>query len=213
MRGIAEAPTVEPPLSVDPVDPVDLTHAAVLVVDDHETSADAVALALRVYLDGVSVTSAVRFDDALRAASTRRIDVALLDWHLGDRDGIDLAQQLRRADRRTRVVIVSAYDSTMLQHLGREAGACAVLSKHAPIVDVVDAVRRCLHGDELAWPADQTPATTVQLSDRQVQVLWLLSSGSTVKSVATQLHLSVETVRTYLKQAMRRLDAHRGPCR
>jgi DNA-binding CsgD family transcriptional regulator len=61
--------------------------------------------------------------------------------------------------------------------------------------------------DELAAPSDHEPAGSSHLSPRERQVLSLLAAGASIERIATLLSMSPSTVKTHLRNALRRLGA------
>jgi DNA-binding NarL/FixJ family response regulator len=203
------------------------TTGRVLVVDDHQAYAEAVAVALTALVEG---PDAVHVNDAAAALTwidSGEVDIVLLDWQLGDDDGIELTRQITQRRDAPDVVVVTAHHSESLDRLARQAGASAALPKHASMSTMIATIERCRAGD--GRPEPQPPAEDPDgsgathpaaarlaaasdrdnvLSPRQVEVLWMLSDGADISSVAATLHLSVSTVRTYLKDAYRRLGVH-----
>ena len=87
--------------------------------------------------------------------------------------------------------------------IGAEAAAALALIA-ANLRDVEESLRALLEADPDGVPCDEPPS----LTPRQRQVLELVGEGLTTRAIAERLHLSPETVRGYVKQALTRLGAH-----
>ncbi|HTF44830.1 MAG TPA: response regulator transcription factor [Terriglobales bacterium] len=67
--------------------------------------------------------------DALSAYLAQRPDVVLMDIRMKDVDGIRATKQIREADRKARILIVTGYDDTELRQASMDAGACGYVLK------------------------------------------------------------------------------------
>jgi DNA-binding NarL/FixJ family response regulator len=181
------------------------TPHSIVVVDDHLSYAEALAMALRTRQPDEEVLCAQTADELLDVVD--QAWMVVLDWQIGGTDGIDTARALRDRSQHPHVVMISGHHSAALERLASSAGVCAVLPKRASIDSIVTAIERCRHdpGHQREMMPHEHDDT---LSRRQVEVLWLLSTGYDVRDVANRLFLSVATVRTYVRDACKRLDAH-----
>jgi CheY-like chemotaxis protein len=67
--------------------------------------------------------------DALSAYLAQRPDVVLMDIRMNNVDGIRATKQIRAADRKARILIVTGYDDTELRQASMHAGACGYVLK------------------------------------------------------------------------------------
>jgi DNA-binding NarL/FixJ family response regulator len=181
-------------------------HFDVVVLDDHLSYAQALVLALRADRPADRVACFATADEMLEVADLARI--VLLDWQLGDADGLDVARAVAGRPNPPHIVMVSGHHSPALERMAASCGVCAVLPKHASIESILAAIGACRDEPAHERHLADRPETIDLLSRRQVEVLWLLSAGHDTGEVARRLHLSVATVRTYVRDACRRLDAH-----
>jgi DNA-binding NarL/FixJ family response regulator len=195
--------------------------ASILVVDDHPLVTEGIesVLARAEDLQVVGICHSGRA--ALQAVQELRVDLVLLDVRLGDVDGSQVAWALRRSSPDTRIVMLTAFDDPEILRSCLEAGACGVLLKGSLDLDLVGALREALRGgiviDDTVGRAleragallEQAVAPVVTpIRPREVEVLKLMAMGMTTKDVAAELHLSVNTVRSYTQTLMEKLGAH-----
>jgi DNA-binding NarL/FixJ family response regulator len=118
----------------------------VLVVDDHP----AVRMGLRELFedqpDFVVVAAVDSADAAMALAEREPVDVAVVDYQLGSRNGLWLSRKLKRLPRPPRVVIYSAYCDGPLAATSVVAEADGLVSKGGVGADLCDAVRAVAHG-------------------------------------------------------------------
>ena len=192
----------------------------VMIVDDHATFAGALrhALASEPGIDVVAV--ATDSASARGLASRHRPAVALVDYRIGDDDGVELVRSLHALLPGTRLVMLTAAtdESTALRAL--EAGCAGYVLKTSPLESVVDAVRSAARGDAVVPPAllarllprlrehDRSHVAPGALTERERDVLRLLSRGVPNAAVATELTISVNTVRNHVQSILTKLGAH-----
>lgn len=189
-------------------------HAAlrVAVIDDHRSYAEAISLALA-RADGIeAVKPYTSFQDAMASLHRDRPDVVVLDWQLPDVEGTEALATLRATRPDTPVVLVSGHADAELTRRAIRAGASFVLPKESSVGDIASSLRRAARGerderiDVSGAPA--SPSDDPNLSPREAEVLWMLSSGKDVPQIARELFLSVHTVRGYVKDLRYKFDVH-----
>ena len=188
----------------------------VLVVDDHRTVADAMALAMAAE-PGIECLGAVHSAREARAtAHGFAPDVVVMDVNLGDGDGIEVAAELTRRSPGIRVIILTAVVDASLLRRAADAGAVALLAKDGTLTELLAAIRASswdgfvVHPRVLRRLMDcvDEPAEHVRLTVRENDVLSLLAEGMDVQAIASRLGITVLTCRGYLKNIMAKLDAH-----
>lgn len=195
--------------------------ARVLIVDDHPL----VVAGIRTVLGrdpGLEIIGESHSGrDAIVAVERLRPDVVLLDVRLGDVDGDQVAQALLRAQPDIKIIMLTAFDDPSVLQSCLEMGVAGILLKGSLDLDLSGALREVLRGGivvddtvtrvlERAGALLGTGATTatVAMRPREIEVLRLMAMGMTTRDVATELHLSVNTVRSYTQALMEKLGAH-----
>jgi two-component system, OmpR family, copper resistance phosphate regulon response regulator CusR len=120
----------------------------ILVVEDEEEIADFVVRGLRE--EGFVVDRAADGDSGWHAMRTGRWDAVLLDWSLPGPDGIELLRRLRRADRTTPVLFLTARDTVEERVRGLDAGADDYLCKPFAFEELLARVRALSRRQALA---------------------------------------------------------------
>ncbi|MDP9359268.1 MAG: response regulator transcription factor, partial [Chloroflexota bacterium] len=129
----------------------------VMLVDDHASFRQPLAFMLGREAD-ISVVAEAGSLAESRAVLARTdpvgVDVAIVDLHLPDGDGVDIVRDLRTANPHGQVLVLSG--ETERDHLARaiEAGASGMLHKSARIAEIIDAVRRLCDGESLLSPRE-----------------------------------------------------------
>jgi len=162
----------------------------VLLVDDHPV----VRSGLRAVLDAAEtlqvVGEAATGEEALALAAHLRPDVVLCDLRLGNGiDGIQTTAALRALDPAPAVLILTTFDRDA-EILGAiEAGAAGYLLKEVDPDVIIDGIQRAAAGMRSPLP---------RLTDREIDVLRLLATGSANKEIARALFVTEATVKSHL---------------
>jgi DNA-binding NarL/FixJ family response regulator len=174
-----------------------------LVVDDHEVVNWGFRLLLtrQAWVD--RCITATTGEEALAYARRYEPHVALVDLFLGDESGMDLACALRDASPETKVLLISGAGKVSPKAV-RAAGASGFVSKTWPPEDIARAVRMIGLGLALT-PLDDDGTSTVQLSQREREVLKLIAGGSTNEQIARGMSLSLHTVKQHASAVYRKL--------
>jgi DNA-binding NarL/FixJ family response regulator len=195
------------------VDPA-TQHIRVLIADDHEVVRRGLALTLEAEPDLVVIGEAASGEEALALASATRPDVVLLDIQMPGMDGIAVATALR-AVHKTAVLILSSFNDDARVYAAMRAGVQGYLLKEMSGAALVAAVRGAARGEpqlhpkiarrlmERAAPPDDPLA---QLSHRELDVLRLMAGGRSNKEIGLALDLTENTVKTYVREILGKLD-------
>jgi len=184
----------------------------VAAVDDYEIIVEGVAGMLRQFPDRLVMKDRVIIGEPIRHGP---IDVALFDTY--GRVGI-AAPALSALAQQPDVHRVALFTLDLRPEMvadARAAGAVGFISKALSADAIADAIVRVAAGedvvaagvddhpalDQLNWPGKDDG-----LSERESQVLILIGQGLTNKEIARSLYLSVETVKTYVRQVFAKLD-------
>jgi DNA-binding NarL/FixJ family response regulator len=174
-------------------------------------------------LDGVTVIAeACTGREAVELALFYRPDVVLMDYMMPELDGIEATRRIYERAPEIRVVMLTGAGDESLGMRGLRAGAAGFLSKDIELSSLPRALRGALEGEaaisrRLAMQLIQHYRSAPEagmglrpvrssLTDREWEVLDLLSGGASTDDIARLLVLSTETVRSHLKNLYRKLD-------
>ncbi|HEY4846132.1 MAG TPA: response regulator transcription factor [Candidatus Dormibacteraeota bacterium] len=204
--------------------PPERARITVLLVEDHLLVAEGLAAMLRATGDLDVVGTAATTAEAVRLAAVRQPDVVVMDSHLPDGTGADVAGRLRENQPKVAIVFLSADESEEAMIAAVRAGACAYLPKSRATADVVDAVRRAADGEmlipaaqlarllarsqEMARDDDDRRRLLDGLTPREKEVLALMAEGLDNRAIAAELGIGFTTVRGHVQNILEKLDAH-----
>lgn len=184
----------------------------VVVVDDHV----ALRQGLEVLLErrGCRVVgsagSASEGEEAVRA---HQPDVAVIDIRLADESGLTLVRRLLSDMPDLKIVVYTGIEDAAILADALESGARGFVLKPGPLQELVDAIRDVRRGGRYVDPrlaelVQESGSEPAILTKRERQIFDLLAEGVTGEEIAKRLFVSPETVRTHVRNAMKKLHAH-----
>lgn len=189
----------------------------VLIADDHELIREGLQKVFRRETDIEVVAQAKDAAEAVARIREGNIDVAILDFNMPGRSGLDALNQILHIDPQMPVLILSMLPEEKIAVRIFKSGAAGFVSKESAADEIVDAVRRVAAGKkyvsaalgellvgELGRPAHALPHEA--LSDREFQVARLIASGKGTRAIAEELSLSVNTIATYRRRILEKLS-------
>ena len=189
----------------------------ILVADDHPLTRDGIKAALALDADLEVVAEASDGQEAVDLAEEVRPDVVLMDVRMPVLGGIRATQTISRTVPSARVVMLTVEDSQARVGEAIQAGAAGYLLKDIDAHELARAVHLAAEGSAVIHPSrtrqfieeirqltrgEQSVST---LSAREVEVLQMIAYGSTNREVAKALHISPQTVKTYLERIFTKL--------
>jgi DNA-binding NarL/FixJ family response regulator len=176
----------------------------VVVVDDHPMARDWTSTSLAAAPDIEVVGAAETGRGGLRLATTLRPDVMVLDVHLPDISGIEVARRLRSLSPDVAVLIVTGFDDPTYAQALLQLGVRGYMNKSASAADLVAAVRQAVSGAGRSPACDNRPP----LCARDRQLLAQLASGRRNHEIASALDLSLHVVEYRVGQLLQTLGVH-----
>jgi two-component system nitrate/nitrite response regulator NarL len=177
----------------------------IVVVDDHPVVHDGVAAQLQRYPDLTVVGHAGTGADAVTLCAEEQPDIVLLDLRLPDRLAADVVPEVQRVSPHSRILLFTAFPEHAAVAPTLAAGACGILVKHAGGTAVRDAIRSVVRTG--AFHSERPAPAAAVVTAREYDVLRLVAAGHTNPEIGTELNLSLNTVKTYLRSVMHKLSA------
>ena len=196
--------------------------ARVLIVDDHPLVREGLAARISAQSDLEVCGQAADIDQALSLVATMRPAIMIVDLALKHENGLDLIKKVKAGAVGPRILVVSAYEEAFFAERALRAGAHGYINKQELQGSVIDAIRTLLRG-ELYLSAEMTQRLAGRalsgktascgiegLSDRELQIFQLIGRGSSTRSIAEQLHLSIHTIESHRDNIRIKLKLHNG---
>ena len=179
--------------------------ANIVVVDDHVSYAEAIGLAISLTPDLELAGRAHDIASAIELCDRTKPDLIISDYRLpAGETGTALASQLRDAKFTNPIIILTGFLAPQVRREAGELDKVDAISKDESITSIIQLVRSRVFGYEMEVdPTADVPK--IMLSPGELEVLELLNTGKTPAEIATQLFLSLHTVRDRIKTMHRKL--------
>ena len=188
----------------------------ILLVDDHTVVRRGLKLAFGLEDDFEVVGEAENGRQAVALAGELQPHVVVMDLLMPVMSGVEATREIRRLYPDIEVVaLTSVLEDRMVVDV-IEAGAAGYMLKESRPDDLFEAVRAASRGEVRLDPRAQqrlvrevrTPQLREPLTDREIEVLTHIADGRTNKGIAQHLDVTEATVKTHVRNAMRKLDVH-----
>lgn len=186
--------------------PVEPQPARVVMIEDQISYAEAFGLALTMTPDFELVGRASDAKLGIEMCGAAKPDLVVCDYRLPDGDtGVAIAERLRAAGFTAPMVILTGFLAPQVVREAADVDNLSVMSKDTPILELVTELRNVLKGiDPRPVVAENPP----RLSLGELEVLEMLNQGMSAGDIATELHLSLHTIRARIKSTLRKLKAN-----
>lgn len=182
----------------------------ILFVDDHHLVLDALAFVAQPDYEVLAVDNLGGFQETVVRFCP---DLVVLDVRMPDGDGFEIARRILESRPETKIMFLSMHTEPRIVKRAIDSGAQGYLSKRAPMEELMLAIRTILNGGKyigsrVQASLDEQPAPEGLLTDRQLEVLRLISQGCSAKEIASKLNISVRTAEFHRAAIMDRLKLH-----
>ena len=189
----------------------------VLIADDHGVVRQGLKQILELDRTAEVVAEAKNGNEALQLARKVEWDLAILDYSMPGRSGLDLIKDIKREFPKRPVLILSMHPEELHATRVLKAGGAGYINKESASEELLTAIRKVMNGGryvsaalaerfafELAPETQRPPHET--LSDREYRVMWLLACGKPINQIAKEMFLSPNTVSTYRARILKKLQ-------
>jgi DNA-binding NarL/FixJ family response regulator len=159
-------------------------------------------------------------ETAIAALTKRPVDIAMFDVQLPGINGIECVRKLKIIHPRMQIMMLTVYDDTDTIFSALKAGAASYILKSTPPEKIIEALNELFSGGspissqiarkviEAFTVKEKTNEYFQELSRREQEMLEQLSKGFRYKEIADKLFLSVETVRTHIRNVYEKLQVN-----
>lgn len=188
----------------------------ILIADDHPVVRQGLKQILSLDPGLEVVGEAKNGNEALELARTLEWDVAILDYSMPGRSGLELIKDIKREHPKRPVLVLSMHPEELHATRVLKAGGAGYINKESASAELMVAIRKVMGGGKYVSPAlaeklafelapDKQKPLHETLSDREYRVMWLLASGKPINQIAKELILSPSTVSTYRARILKKL--------
>jgi DNA-binding NarL/FixJ family response regulator len=184
----------------------------VISVDDHPLLREGIAAVIAGEQDIELVAEGASGEDAIRLFRTHRPDIVLMDLQMPGMNGIEAMAKIRGEFPQARFIVLTTYQGDAQALRALKTGASGYLLKSMLRKELMNAIRtvhagrRCIPPEIAAELAEHVMDDA--LSDREVEVLRRVATGTSNKLIADQLNVSEATVKGHMKSILSKLGAN-----
>ncbi|MFG1175236.1 UvrY/SirA/GacA family response regulator transcription factor [Erwiniaceae bacterium CAU 1747] len=190
---------------------------SVFLVDDHELVRTGIRRILE-DIKGIQVVGEANCgEDAVKWCRSNRVDVVLMDMNMPGIGGLEATRKIVRYTPGAKVIMLTIHTESPLPAKVMQAGAAGYLSKGAAPQEVVNAIRSVNAGQRyiasdiaqqmaLSQIEPQTESPFSCLSERELQIMLMITKGQKVTEISEQLNLSPKTVNSYRYRMFSKLN-------
>ncbi len=190
---------------------------SVFLVDDHEL----VRTGIRRIIEDVRgmnvVGEADSGEDAVKWCRTNHTDIVLMDMNMPGIGGLEATKKILRFNPDVKIIVLTIHTENPFPTKVMQAGAAGYLTKGAAPDEMVNAIRIVNSGQRYISPdiAQQmalsqfSPAADnpfAELSERELQIMMMITQGQKVTDISEQLSLSPKTVNSYRYRLFAKLN-------
>ncbi len=185
----------------------------ILIVDDHHVVRKGLRTVLELEDDFVIVAEAEDGDGALVQYDRHRPNVVLLDLQMEPVNGITALGAIKKVDPAAKVIVLTSFVDSSHVLPAMEAGATGYLLKTADPDEIATAIRNAMVGkgtfDQVAIQAMtegmKNRAKFAELTEREREVLHLISKGKSNQEIGDELYIGIKTVKTHVSNILSKL--------
>lgn len=188
----------------------------VLIADDHEVVRQGLRTFLEVQGDVEVVGEAGDGEEAVSLVEALAPDVVVIDLVMPRVGGIEAIRRIHELLPSTKVIVLTSFADDEKVFAAVRAGAAGYLLKDVRPQELGEAIRTVSRGDALLHPAvaaklmhefahADKPAGSQALTDRETDVLRLISGGRSNKEIALELGVAEKTVKTHVSSILQKL--------
>lgn len=189
----------------------------VLLVDDHQIVREGCRRLLQAESDIEVIAEASSGELACRQYDSYQPDVVVMDLSLPGIGGIETTKRILSHHPQAQVVIFTMHENPVLVQKAIKIGAKGFLNKATTRVKLAEAVRTVMKGEiyiesgtALSIATDHMSGVSnplANLSDRELDIFQLITTGKSTAEAAEILHLSPKTVSNHSSRIKKKLGA------
>ncbi len=193
---------------------------SIAIIEDDEKVRHYLAEQIQLYIDVNELQVFGDAESALKALTAKPTAIAMFDINLPKMNGIDCIQRLKILHPKMQMMVLTVYDNNENIFSALKAGAVSYLLKSTPPQKIIEAIEEVFRGGspisgqiarkviEAFAVKEKSNEYFQDLSRREQEILEELSKGFRYKEIAEKLFVSIETVRTHIRNIYEKLQVN-----
>ena len=193
---------------------------SIAIIEDDETVLHYLAEQIQLCIDVAELRVFGNAETALKELIAEPVDIALFDVNLPGMNGIDCIRKLKMVHPKTQCMVLTVYDKPDIIFEALKAGAISYLLKSTPAEKIIEAIAEVNKGGspissqiarkviEAFAIKENTNEYFQNLTRREQEILENLSMGYRYKEIADKLFVSLDTVRTHVRNIYEKLQVN-----
>ncbi|MBS1626390.1 MAG: response regulator transcription factor [Bacteroidetes bacterium] len=191
----------------------------IIIADDHFIVRKGLINIIKETYSFAKITEAPDATELVKHLMKSSFDIVITDLSMPGQSGIEIVKQIKEIAPQTPLLVLSTYPPEQFAVRAIKSGASGYLNKESSFSELVNAIDTLLNSKKYITPEVATLLADAysgdikgkeheSLSDREFEVLKLISQGKTVTEVAEYLSLSTNTISTYRARILEKLNLH-----
>lgn len=181
----------------------------ILVVEDHPVVRHGIIAILSQAEDMDVIAEAENGLEAIDQYQTHQPDITLMDLRMPHLEGVEAIARIRAQTPNAQIIILTTYDTDEDIYRGLQAGARGYILKDTTATELIQAIRT-VHGGKRYIPSEVALKLADRIDDsdlteRELEVLQLLSKGNSNQEIAAALTISEGTVKFHINNILSKL--------
>lgn len=195
----------------------------VFLCDDHRLFREGLRKILELESDIKIVGEASDGEEAIKMIKKTRPDIVIMDIGMPGMDGVSATYKIRKEGPRINIIILTVYQDEPHIFEAIKAGAIGYLLKDISSDELIEAIRRVYKGEALIQPSiapkllkeftvlskkKADGQTYIGLTERENEILKLITLGNSNKEIASKLYISEKTVKNHISNIFQKLHVN-----
>lgn len=193
---------------------------SIAIIEDDPKIRQYLAEEIQLHIDVKDFRLFGNAEDAMKSLTNQPAEIVLFDVQLPGMNGIECMRRLKIIHPRMQCMVLTVYDKPDTVFEALKAGAISYLLKSTPAAKIREAIEEVYHGGspissqiarkviEAFSLKEKTNDCFQELSRREQEVLEQLAKGYRYQEIADKLFVSIETVRTHIRNIYEKLQVN-----
>lgn len=182
---------------------------SVIIIDDHPLVLNGFEFILNNHSDIKLLDTFTKAEDALKFLETNKVDVVLVDINMPGMNGIDATLAVKKNQSKVQIIAISNISEGSIVQRMLDAGASGYLLKNVSASELINAIHSVMKGNKILSaeiePIMKQPESSVpKITQREHEVLRLMTTGKTTPQIAEQMFISPLTVESHRRNLLQK---------